>query len=713
MIEKIGKIAIDDTHYPGEDLYCDGAVEDEILEIVKTNDAAALGKIIEERKSWPVLYHLSHLRENIVNWIPLKKTDQVLEVGSGCGAITGALSAKAKSVTCIELSKKRSLINACRHPQCDNVTIKLGNFQVIEPELACDYDYIFLIGVFEYAQSYIGGAEPFETFLAILKRHLAPGGRIVIAIENRFGLKYWAGCKEDHLGTYFDGIEGYPHGGGVRTFTRKALEEICRKNRITDYSFYYPYPDYKFMTCVYSDDRLPEPGELSDNMRNFDRDRLLLFDEKNVFDSLIREEMFPQFSNSYVVVIGEPLPVLYARFSNDRAPEFAIRTEIRRKAGAAGEALQRGVQDGTLEVRKIPLTKEAEAHVGRMEETCRKLEAAYAGSGLLLNRCVMDKAEAVFEYLPGKTLEELLDGCLERNDPDGFRKLFDRYCKLAAYPQNPAIYDYDLIFSNIIVTGDQWNLIDYEWVTDRQIPAKELILRALYCYGLGSDKRKPMCLELMREVMEDRDTVNWDEESLAGIIRKEKAFQDYATGNRMSMVEIRNAIAYPIVPAVSLMRRHMEEEHRNRIQIYEDYGQGFSEEGSYFLHKGYQEKETVTVETEAKPGLKALRLDPALDCCIVQVKSLCIGGRPLSLKDKNVKLNGKLISDDTIVFATQDPNITVLNTDKAADGCKDRRIRFHAELEMVRISRAMAESMACMEKEGKQGFHKGLAWLGK
>ena len=189
MAEMIGKITLDDTHYPGRDLYCDGIVEDEILDIVKSVPPEEYGRVIEEKKSWPVLYHLSPLRENIVNWIPVKKTDKVLEVGSGCGAITGALAAMAGSVTCVELSRKRSLINAYRHPDCDNVTIKLGNFQDIEPELACDYDYIFLIGVFEYAQSYIGGKTPFETFLAIMQKHLAENGRLVIAIENRFGLK--------------------------------------------------------------------------------------------------------------------------------------------------------------------------------------------------------------------------------------------------------------------------------------------------------------------------------------------------------------------------------------------------------------------------------------------------------------------------------------------------------------------------------------------
>ena len=42
------------------------------------------------------------------------------------------------------------------------------------------------------------------------------------------GLKYLAGCQEDHLGTYFSGIEDYPDGGVVRTFTRPGLEDIMK-----------------------------------------------------------------------------------------------------------------------------------------------------------------------------------------------------------------------------------------------------------------------------------------------------------------------------------------------------------------------------------------------------------------------------------------------------------------------------------------------------
>ena len=35
VIEQIGKINLDLTHYPGEDFYCDGAIEDELLRITR------------------------------------------------------------------------------------------------------------------------------------------------------------------------------------------------------------------------------------------------------------------------------------------------------------------------------------------------------------------------------------------------------------------------------------------------------------------------------------------------------------------------------------------------------------------------------------------------------------------------------------------------------------------------------------------------------
>lgn len=240
---KIGKVTLNFKHYSGVDLYSDGAIENDLLEIVKKYKKEEYSKVIEERGNWPILYHLSEQRSNIVEWIPMEKDAKVLEVGSGCGAITGMLAQKAGEVVACDLSRRRSEINATRNQDCDNVTIHIGNFRDVEPDLPKDFDYIFLIGVFEYAQGYIGTENPYEKFLRMMNRHLKKGGRIVIAIENRLGLKYLAGCAEDHLGSYFTGIEGYSSDSVAKTFTRNGLINIFKKCGMKEYHFYYPYPD--------------------------------------------------------------------------------------------------------------------------------------------------------------------------------------------------------------------------------------------------------------------------------------------------------------------------------------------------------------------------------------------------------------------------------------------------------------------------------------
>ena len=302
MREDIGNVKLDLSSYSGQDLYSDGDIEDVLLDIVKNHKEEEFNSIIMEKKDWAVLYHLSPIRQNIVSFLNIDKDSSILEIGAGCGAITGALASKAKKVTCIELSKRRSTINAYRNQAFDNIEIKVGNFTDVEKKLEEKYDYITLIGVLEYAASYIAMEKPYDEFLQIITKHLKPNGKVIIAIENRLGMKYWAGCKEDHTGKFFSGIDEYEGIDHVKTFSKTELEELLNENGLGCVDYYYPYPDYKLPMRIYTDEYLPGLDELKDNMRNFDNDRLIMFDERKAFNAVIKEGMFPQFSNSFLVV---------------------------------------------------------------------------------------------------------------------------------------------------------------------------------------------------------------------------------------------------------------------------------------------------------------------------------------------------------------------------------------------------------------------------
>lgn len=686
MTEQIGRITLDLTHYPGEDFYCDGQVEDELLDIAKNYAEVEYQKIIEEKASWPILYHLSPLRENIVEWIPMEPDSKVLEVGSGCGAITGALSRKAGEVTCVDLSKKRSMVNAYRHSECENITIHVGNFKDIEPDLPADFDFIFLIGVFEYGQSYMGTDKPFEEFLSIVMKHLAPGGRVVIAIENKYGLKYFAGCKEDHLGTYFSGIENYSNGGGVRTFSRRGLEKIFAACGVKKYEFYYPYPDYKFMNAVYSDAYLPGKGELSKNFRNFDRDRMVLFDEKYAFDGIVEDDLFSVFANSYEVIIGDGFDVKYAKYSNDRAPEYRIRTEICRDV------------NGTAIVKKHPLCKEAEEHIRGMAVAYQNLLQRYEGGNIAINKCTLHeeggKVWASFEFLEGRLLSEMLDECLEKDDIEGFHALFRQYVERTGYHQEIPVADFDLIFGNIMVQGDTWTIIDYEWTFGKSVDVKELAFRAIYCYLLEDEKRNKLNLDLILEEL------GITEADAAYYREQEMDFQKFVTGQRKSMEEMRDLIGYKLMQPIKWLDKYEDSEAVNRVQIYEDTGNGFSEECSYFVPEAYLGEQSVEFQIPVSGEVKMLRIDPALDSCVCKMLEMTFNGETVPLQDKKlVSINGKVAKATdkatgrfipSLIFPTTDPNISLNIAGLAPKG----ENLLYVRMEVVRMPLAMAEDMA-------------------
>lgn len=639
--EMIGRVRLDYSHYPGKDLYSDGAIEDEILSIVKTNSRIEYQDRIEEKNSWPILYHLSPLRANIVEFLPIGKGDKVLEIGSGCGAITQKLSEKAGEVTCVELSAKRSHINAYRNQDKENITIHVGNFKDIEPELACDYDYVCLIGVFEYASSYMQTATPYEDFLQIMKRHVKENGHLVIAIENRLGLKYFAGCKEDHLGTWYSGLEDYPDGGSARTFSKKKLEKLLHTCDLSEYAFYYPYPDYKFPSAIYSDRRLPHQGELTENICNYDRDRLLSFHEKYVYDSLIRDEMFPDFSNSFLVITGPALPASYVKYSNDRAPQYQLYTSL--------------VEEGEKkEIRKYPWSAEAKAHICSMEENYRLLRDRYDGSGLSVNPCrIADDGYAAFPFEKGIPLEEIMDDCLQRDDFDGFYRLFDRYLTLISYGDTAEVSDYDLIFANLLVDGDHFTIIDYEWTEKKRIPVKEIAFRAIYCYVLEEEKRNKLNLDYITEKL------GITEKEAEEYRTKEQAFQKKVTGKHKSMGDIRAGIGTYCLDVKKLAEQDLQRILDRRIQVYLDRGQGFSEADSYYMPDVYTAEQTIEVAIPFDGNTRALRIDPADKSCIVKVEELLQNGQAIPPGGKVLTTNGKKIKNGTFAFATNDPNMTI------------------------------------------------------
>jgi hypothetical protein len=117
---------INESFYKGRDLYTDGDIEDEILSLVKAHNDFT--EILSEETRWPMLYHLSPERRNLLDWYPFDKEQTLLEIGAGCGALTGMFCEKLKKIVAVELSRKRSEIIEQRYRNNNNLEILVGNF---------------------------------------------------------------------------------------------------------------------------------------------------------------------------------------------------------------------------------------------------------------------------------------------------------------------------------------------------------------------------------------------------------------------------------------------------------------------------------------------------------------------------------------------------------------------------------------------------------
>ncbi len=289
--------ALNLQYYKGPDNYSDGAIEDELLKIVeKPGEFMA---VLAREDRWPLLYHLSPERRNLLEWYPFRRGATLLEIGAGCGALTGLFAERLERVTAVELSAKRSRIIERRHADKPNLEIMAGNF--MDMLFECSFDYVTLIGVLEYARVFIPAPDPYGRLLRRIAAVLKPGGVLILAVENRLGLKYFAGARDDHTGRQFDGIEGYPV-GSVETFTRDELGRLLRAGGFAEQTFYYPHPDYKLPAEIFSDACLPAANHALTDAPNYDQERLKLFNEQRAWATIIRDGKFPQFANSFLVL---------------------------------------------------------------------------------------------------------------------------------------------------------------------------------------------------------------------------------------------------------------------------------------------------------------------------------------------------------------------------------------------------------------------------
>lgn len=411
-----------------------------------------------------------------------------MEIGCGMGAITSLLCEKCKAVTAVELSQRRAIGTLLRCRDKENLEIIVGNLNDISFEQK--FDYITLIGVLEYQGSYTDTANPYLDFLKKIKSFLKPTGKLLIAIENQYGLKYWCGAPEDHTGVPFEGMNQYTLSDKkVRTFSKADLTELVKMSGFANTYFYYPMPDYKMPSVIYSQDCLPKAGHLKDVQYYYVPNAYtLVAEERKIYEDVIRNQVFDFFANSFLVECsetGEIGDVTFAGISSRRMPEYQVATRFTR----------------TGKVEKFLLSdSEDRQHLLQMLQSEERLQ----GRGVSVWSSVLEDGKLVSEYSDAPTLEDVLLSAYHNKNIDKVYEIFDLVYADIARSSEKADWKENILYTlglNIAPDEEKYGLIlktgyldmilrnafwqkekiwwfDQEWVLEN-VPVKFVMYRVL------------------------------------------------------------------------------------------------------------------------------------------------------------------------------------------------------------------------------------------
>lgn len=218
----------------------------------------------------------------------------------------------------------------------DEPTIKVGS----------GYKYVVMLGAFEYMK------RP-QVTLESLKNRLSEDGTMLIAMDNRFGLRYFCGDRDIFTDRNFDGIEDYirinqsdrssMHGRG---YTKAEAFKLLTAAGLQDTHSFSVLPSIDEPQLFYAEDYTPQE-EMSVRFNEYYNNPDTIFiQESSIYQKIIENGMFHQMANGYLIECGrnESSNQAYDKMqqvtvSMERGREYSLATIIRRDNTVVKKAL--------------------------------------------------------------------------------------------------------------------------------------------------------------------------------------------------------------------------------------------------------------------------------------------------------------------------------------------------------------------------------------
>lgn len=476
-------------YYKKDILYNQLDREDVIYNYIKQYPEQEYEDIFETDNHIETISALSDMRKNIVNWYPFKRNSSILEIGAGVGEITGELCKTAHKVVAVEFSKVRGEAIAKRHQDKENLEVIIGNLKDIEWNEK--FDYITLIGILEYAPCILEAENAFLALLKYAKSLLKEDGTILLATNNKFGMRNWSVINEDDKNVEFNAVSCKKSKWENQLFSKRALEKMLNEAELGDRKYYYPLPDYQYVNVIFTNEYMPDKNNLHRNMAFFKDTDIINFHENNGYLQIIEDnqQLYEFFANSFLVEISQHLvenQIKYVSFWNNRKPKYRLKTIMQGDKVykyAINEFSRQHIQNikNNIDILR-------RHHINTLDEYDEeKIISRYATNGKPYEQVVIEEyenkgMERLIELI--HEFSEKLIQKLELTDSDNNVLDYYRIAYTKEEIEGLHFVKYGLIdlnFQNCFVINKELYIYDQEWIEDKA-PIEFIIYRQMLMF---------------------------------------------------------------------------------------------------------------------------------------------------------------------------------------------------------------------------------------
>lgn len=379
------------------------------------------------------LYHLSTVSQNLINWYPFNTKDTVLQIGGDLGELTQVFCNNCEKVVTIEPNIEKAKAIAKRYENRENLEIIVGNIDDIILEEK--FSIITIIGNNPKIK--------LKDNIQKLERNLKENGKFIIAVDNKFGLRYFMGNPENILNKKFESLIGYNNEPEkIESFTKSSLEQIFNSIGYK-YTFYYPLPDYKMPNVIFSEKQKAKYNSIDKYNPYYKKNSTIIANEIDVYREILKtdQQMFEFFTNSFLIILekekNEELP-LYISYNNMRKEKYRLITKISKNV-----------------VEKKPVSKEAEGHYNNIKKNIELLQqnniktVDYIKNGSIKSKYINQE----------NLLNTVLTKSLEENNQQEFENIIEKYIQNLKKNKKVEPEYKDTIFSKYNIQIEDKNIL--------------------------------------------------------------------------------------------------------------------------------------------------------------------------------------------------------------------------------------------------------------